>query len=71
MRLHVEAGHARRAGSGFDQSGENLDGRGLAGGVGAEDGEKLAARHGQAEIVDRDEVPEFLDDVQQFDHASR
>ena len=61
LRLHVETADPRVAGRGFDQAGEKFHHRRLAGGVGAEQGEKLAALDLERHVVDGHEVAEFFD----------
>ena len=71
LRLHVKTADPRAAGGRFHQAGENFQRGGFAGGVRAEHGEKFAARNGQRHVVDRDEVAEFFDEMDEFDHGVR
>ena len=50
---HVVAGHARAARRGRQQRGEHVDGRGLAGAVGAQEAEDLAGRDLDVDAVNR------------------
>ena len=59
MRADVEAAHSGRATGGLDQRGEHPDDGGLAGAVGAEEGEHVAALDGEVEVVDCGERPEL------------
>src|SRR2546422_10049182 len=67
--LQIEPGHARRTGRGLDQTGDDPDSRGLAGGVRAERGKELAARDSQADVVDRHQIAEALYQIDQLDHT--
>ena len=51
------------------QAGEDFERGRLAGGVGAEHGEKFAARDGEREVADRDQLAEFFGDAGEFDHG--
>jgi hypothetical protein len=51
LGLHVVAGHQDLAAAGRDQGGEDLDGGGLAGAVGPEQGEDGALGDGQVDAV--------------------
>ena len=69
LRLHVKPADARGAGGRLHQAGENFQRGGFAGGVGSEHGKKFPARNGQRHVVDRDEVAEFFDEMDEFDHG--
>ena len=59
----VDAGHAQRAAGGRQQAAEHAKGRRLAGAVGAEQAEDLAALHLEADVIDRGEVAELAHQV--------
>ena len=69
------AEHLHVAGGGLVEPLEDLDGGGLAGAVGAEQAEALAAAHDEVEAVDGDDVAVALDEAVHFDgvlaHARR
>ena len=56
LRDHVLAGDVRGAGVGLQQRGQDADGRGLAGAVGAEEGEHLARCDVEVDAVEHGEV---------------
>jgi hypothetical protein len=71
LSLHVVTRHPSAAGSGFEQAGHEFDRRGFAGSVGAEHSEKFPAGNDQTEIVDRHQIAEAFDQMNQFNHAKR
>ncbi len=65
----VDAVEGHTAARGFQQRSQHLDGSGLAGAVGAEEGENLALGHLKGDVVDGDEIAEFLHQPLGADHA--
>ena len=63
LLLHIETGQAGRAGSRFDEAGEDANGGGFARGVGPEHSEEFTARNGQTDVANRSEVSEALHQV--------
>src|SRR5256885_10211142 len=56
LLLHIEAANARAARGRLNEARENFDGGGLAGSIGAENGEKFARMDGQGQIVNGHEI---------------
>ncbi len=71
MSLDIKAANAGAAGSGFDQPGQHLNGGGFAGCVGSQHRKKFPARHGQVDIIDRDQFAKSFEKVDKFNHAMR
>src|ERR1035438_9440273 len=69
LGLHVETADARVAGRGLDEAGEQFHQGRLAGGVGAEQGEKFAAADFERDAIDGREVAEFFHELDEFDHG--
>src|SRR5262249_48739099 len=63
-----QAADADGSRGGEEQAAQQLDGGGLAGAVGAEEGEQLARLDAQAQGIDRQLVAVLLGDVVEFDH---
>src|SRR5262249_5826477 len=59
-----------RAGSGMQQSRDRLQGRRLAGSVGADQGDELALAARERYALDRRHLAVATDDIAQFKHAS-
>ena len=70
VALGVEAEHLGAAGAGADQVHEDADRGGLAGAVGAEETEDLAARHGQVDAIERAHVAVRLDEALKADRRA-
>src|SRR5262249_47796823 len=64
----VETADPQRAARGKEQADHELDGRGLAGAVGAKKGEQLAGLNAQVQVVDGGLGAVVLGDVVDFDH---
>ena len=67
--LRSIAADANPAGGGKEQAAHELDGGRLAGAVGPEEGEHLAAHDLQTQVVDGDLVAVMLGDVFQLNHG--
>ena len=61
--------HASLAVVGLEEAEEHVDGRCLAGAVGAEQGEDLAGLNAQAELVDRCVPTEVFGELDCFEHG--
>ena len=66
-RCGLEPEHAHRAGVGRRQAEQHVDRGGLAGAVGAEEGDDLAGRDGQVDAVDGTHAAEGLVQAPQVD----
>ena len=66
----VEPVHADASAGGSEQRGEHLDGGGLAGSVGAKEGEDFAFGHFERDVVDGREGVEFLGQIVNLDHTA-
>ena len=68
LGLQIEPGDANGAGIGKEQAAHQLDGRGLAGAVGPEEREELAAGHRQVQVIHGQLGAVLFGDVLQVDH---
>ncbi|MOA22061.1 hypothetical protein D3C78_1425910 [compost metagenome] len=68
LAREVHAEDADRAGRGRDQAQEHLDGRGLAGSVGSQEAQDLAAGDREGDVIDRDEGSENLAKPRRLQH---
>ena len=68
---HLMVEHLGVAAGRVDEADDHADGRRLAGPVGAEEAEDVAAAHGEAEVVDGERVAEALGEVVRGEHDRR
>ncbi len=60
LALDIVARHASAAAIGFEQGGEDAQGGGLAGAVGPQKTVHLTGGNGEAQVIDREHLPERL-----------